>query len=555
MESEQIVRRVIDQRNALDSDRQHLHSLWDELGQICFPRNGTISHYMNPTNQGKADRKRVAENFDGTAMRACNTLATGQAARITPMGARWFVLRPPTSLSDNEKVQQWFARCTEILTIKLGASNFYNRAFECYQYRGAYGISAMEVTAGAKGRGLHFRTLPIGGYSIAENSLDEVDTIYRTYYRSPAQLVEQFGEGLPEKLINLYNDVSTRHKQSEEIIHGLYPRTQRDPRKMDVMNKAMASCHVHVESESLLLESGFDSNPIAVSRWQTNSMNPYGWAPADYALPEAIQANFMEQMLDVLAETSAFPRVLYPAGMKDEIDFGAMGLTSFDPQAGENSMPKEWLTGGRYDVGERRSADKKRAIEQAFFSDLFNSVSRLNEQASATQVNAVVSESREMFHPIYSNMVREFHTPVLRRCFAMLLEQGEMPPPPKEVLEQDTLGVYISDPEVEYVSSMAMALEQTHLSSFNEVMSILMPLAQVDATFLRFLNPNNIGAYLVRSKGLPSSFIRTEEELAEIEAAEAEAAEMQQQQQMLAEAAKGVKNLGGISEVEKLLPE
>jgi hypothetical protein len=238
--------------------------------------------------------------------------------------------------------------------------------------------------------------------------------------------------------------------------------------------------------------------------------------------------------------------------MKDEIDFTAMGLTSFDPQAGENQMPKEWLTGGRYDVGERRSADKKRAIEQAFFSDLFNSISRLNEQASATQVNAVVSESREMFHPIYSNMVREFHTPVLRRCFAMLLEQGEMPPPPREVLEQDTLGVYISDPEVEYVSSMAMALEQTHLSSFNEVMSILMPLAQVDASFLRFLNPNNIGAYLMRSKGLPSSFIRTEEELAAIEQAEAEAAEMQQQQQMLAEAAKGVKNLGGIGEVEKL---
>lgn len=551
MESEQIVRRVIDQRDALDRDRIDLETLWDELGAICFPRNGTISHYRNPLNRGRADRKRVAENFDGTAMRACNTLATGQAARITPMGARWFVLRPPPRLSDNQTVQAWFARCTEILTQKLGTSNFYNRAFECYQYRGAYGISAMEVTAGAKNRGLHFRTLPIGGYSIAENSLDEVDTVFRTYYRSPAQLMEQFEGALPEKVVKAYYDPATRHKPSEQIIHGIYPRMQRDPRKMDVMNKAYSSCHVHFESETLLLESGYDSNPIAVSRWQTNSMNPYGWAPADYALPEAIQANFLEQMQDVLVETIAFPRILYPAGMKDEIDFGAMGLTSFDPNAGENAMPKEWLTGGRYEAGERRSADKKRAIEQAFFSDLFNSVSRLNEQASATQVNAVISESREMFHPIYSNMVREFHTPVLRRCFALLMEQGEMPPPPDDLLEQDSFGMFIADPEVEYVSSMAMALEQSHLTNFNDVLAVLTPLAQIDSSFLSFLNPNAIGSYLMRSKGLPTSFIYSQEEMAAKEQAAAEAAQSQAQQEQLMAMTQGVKNMGGVDEAAK----
>lgn len=543
------VRRILDQRAALDADRSHLESLWDELGGICFPRNGTITGNRQPQTGGLSDRKRVAENFDGTAMRACNTLATGQAARITPMGARWFVLRPPSRLQGDQAAENWFAKCTEILTAKLAVSNFYNRAFECYQYRGAYGVSAMETTSGANGRGLHFRVMPIGTYSVAENSLDEVDTVFRSYFRTPAQLMEQFGrEALPPLVVKLYDDAATRYKKSEQIVHALYPRNERDPRKADPRNKAIASCHVHVGAEKMLLESGFDSQPVAVSRWQTNAMNPYGWAPADYALPEAVQANFQEQMLDVLAETAAFPRVLFPAGMKDEIDFSAMGLTSFDPAAGETAIPREWLTGGRYDIGKDRANDKKRAIEAAFFSDLFNSVSRLSEQATATQVSAIVSESREMFHPIYSNMVREFHTPVLRRCFALLMEQGEMPPPPGSVIESDNLGAFIADPEVEYVSAMALALEQTHLSGFNDILNVLMPLAQVDPAWLAFLNPDAIGPHLVRAKGLPSAFLRTEEQMAEMQAQAAQAAQAQQMMQ----GTEAVRNMGGVDEVAKV---
>jgi hypothetical protein len=56
-----------------------------------------------------------------------------------------------------------------------------------------------------------------------------------------------------------------------------------------------------------------------------------------------------------VVETAAFPRLLVPAGMKDEIDFAAMGITMFEANAGEAQMPKEWLTQGRYDIGKDRA--------------------------------------------------------------------------------------------------------------------------------------------------------------------------------------------------------
>lgn len=543
------VERVLAECAALEAVRLRQEPLWDELAAICFPRRGRVSSVRNPQTGGQADRARIAENFDGTAMRSCNTLATGQAARITPMGARWFVLRPAAHLAGNNAAENWYARCTEILTAKLGVSNFYNRAFECYQDRGGFGLSAMETTSGKNGRGLHFRVLPVGTFAVAENSLDEVDVIYRRFFRTPAQLAEQFGEDtLPKETRVKLAEPTQRNANSEEVIHATYPRSDRDPRKQtDQLHKPVASVHVHPQSATLLLESGFDSVPVAVSRWQTNALSPYGWAPADYALPEALQANFQEQMLDVHAEISAFPRILYPAGFKDEIAFEAMGLTSFDPNGGENSVPREWLTAGRYDIGKDRAQDKKKAIEDAFFVELFRAISQLPATATATQVSAIVSESRELFHPIYSNMVREFHTPVLRRCFALLMAQGEFPPPPAAVLEQDSLGAFIADPEVEYVSAMALALEQTHLSGLADILAVLTPLAQIDPAWLEALDPAAIAPHLCRAKGLPASFIRSDADMAAIRAAQQQAAAAAQAMQ----ATEGVRNLGGVDQTAK----
>jgi len=543
-----LAQRLIDQAAALEAIRLPHESIWEDLGQICFPRHGALSNSrFQVETTGATERGRIAQNFDGTAMRACDTLAQGQSSRITPMGARWFVLRPPAALKENQGALNWYARCSEILQAYLGTSNFYNRAFQCYQFRGGHGIAAMECTAGAKGKGLHFRVLPTGTYSIAENSLDEVDVVFRRFRITPAQCVEMFPDSTPADVRKKFDDAASRYKQTEEIIHALYPRTERDPSKSDDRNKPVASCYVHAGSGSMLSESGFDSMPVAVSRWATDARSPYGWGPGDYALPEAAQANFQEQMLDVLAETAAFPRVLYPAGMKDEIDFAAMGLTSFDPNNGENAYPREWLTGGRYDIGKDRAQDKRKAIEASFFVDLFTAVSRLSSDATATQVSAIVSESRELFHPIFSSMVREWTTPTLRRAWQLLMLQGVMPPPPAAVIQSDDLSKFIAEPDVEYVSAMALALEQGHLSKLNNIIASISPLAAADPAWLRPLNPDTIVPHLIRAEGLPVHFLRTDEQLAEM----AQQEQAAQQVAAAQAASQSVRNLGGVEETKK----
>jgi hypothetical protein len=224
-----------------------------------------------------------------------------------------------------------------------------------------------------------------------------------------------------------------------------------------------------------------------------------------------------------------------------------MGLTPFDPAAGEHAVPREWLTGGRYDIGKDRAQDKRRAIEAAFFVELFNAVSRMPADTTATHISALVSESRELFHPIFSNMVREWQVPILRRGWQILMEQGRMPEPPREVIESDDLGPFIEDPDVEFVSAMAMALEQSHIAGLNEIVAVVSPLASLDPAWLRALNPDTIVPHLVRSKGLPTIYLRSEEQLQELAQQEAAAREMQAAEI----ASQTVRNVGGVDEAAK----
>lgn len=538
------VDKLLAEAAAMETLRMPWQSKWQRLADVINPSQGSLTY----PNDNSPDTSKVAENFDGTAMRANRTLAQGQASRITPMGARWFVLRPPEDLADNPIALDWYLRCSERLNRKLYDSNFYNRAFQHYLDRGAFGIAATEIRRGKGGKGLTFRSFPVGSFAIAHNENDEVDTLTRTFRWTPSQIVGAFGKDkVPASILKMFDDPAEKQKLVE-LRHSVCPRNDRDPRKDDQANKPFGSYIIYPAEKVILDEGGYDSFPVAVSRWEMTGDSPYSWSPGMLALPEANQANHLEQMLDVQAETAAFPRVLYTGALKGDVDFAASGLTCWDPTQGEGGMPREWLTGGRYDVGKDRSADKRKAIEDAFFVPLFNSISQLRGDTTATEVRALVTESRELFHPIFANLTREFLGPILRRSFALLLQQGEMPPPPPAVVKIFPTGNFIDEPNVEYTSAMALALEQSQLANLMDCFNVLGPIASIDPTAFDFVNVKVVGPAIFRAKGLPANWTRTEEEIAAIEQGRAQ----QQQLAMIPAGAKAVKDMGGIEKLQGL---
>lgn len=525
---------------ALDSVRRPWESFWDDLAKVCHPRRRiTANQYAQ---QSTPENETTAET-DSTAMRSLRILAQGQSARITPMGARWFGLKPETMAS--QSATAYFQRAAETIAQQMRKSNFYQACHEHYLDRGAFGTAATEVRAGKNDRGLHFEAYPVGTYSIAEDENGEVDTICRTMWLTPVQIMRLYSGNVPESVAKKSADPKDRLIPLE-VKRLIMPRLDRNPTKADKRNKAFASYHILVSEKHLLSEDGFDEFPVAVSRWEKWGNTPWGWPPAYMALSESRQATFLEQMLDTLAEVAAYPRVLYPSNIKGDVDYKALGLTCYDPANGHT--PKEWLTGGRYDIGKDRLEDKREAIEEAFFVPLFNAIGQLGSDATAEQVRALVSESRELFHPILANLTREFLSPIIRRSFAILMRQGLIGMPPEDLIQQGDLGAFMEDPGVEFTSPMALALEQSQLANFADAVAVMTPLAQTDPSVFDFIDTARVGPAFFRYKGLPEEFIRTEKEIAAIQQARMQAAQAEQAQQ----AAGTVQKLGGAQGIQDL---
>lgn len=528
---------------SLEADRACFDSLWQDLAVVCMPRK-------QPQKKDNTipDITDTEEQLDTTAMQSNQTLAAGQMAHITPMGgAEWFRLEPPRELQDVPAAVRWYSDLTVTIQRALANSNFYNEAHEHYLDRGAFGIAAMECVAGPAGQGVHFRNFHIGTYSVAENHFGKICKIVRRYKLTALQAVGLFGkEMLDESIIKAY-DKGTSDKF--EFVHYIRPNNNHNPENL--FSKQYESFDVCWHGEKAVIKKGgYHEFPCAVSRWQKwGEESPYGWSPALYALPPSRQANHLETLGDLLAENAAFPRMILPATMKGEIDLRPGGASYFDASMGAAEMPREWLTSGRYDILEARLDRKKQAIEQAFFVQLFELITQKQKNMTAYEVGQLVSEKGALFHPIFVRAVVEFLTPIILRVYAILARQpGALPPPPPEVITQGPAGPELPDPEVQYISPLALAITQTQLSGLPNVIQQIAMIGQVDPTVYDSVAVDQIYPTLARAQGLPEKLIRTPEEVAAIQQGRAQAQQMAQAEQMAGAAQK----LGGAEGIEQL---
>jgi hypothetical protein len=335
--------------------------------------------------------------------------------------------------------------------------------------------------------------------------------------------VEALSDGMRKELDSI------KSNRKFTVVHMIYPRGpgEIDLGKKDAVNKPYASVYIEKTGKHVLLASGFDEQPFFVTRYlKWKNSEAYGYSPSWTALPEAKQLNFLEKQLDSLAELTAFPRMLIPAGFDGDIDLRAGGVTYFDPN-NPNATPKEWATQGRYDIGVARAEWKRNAINEAFHVDLFKMFSMLEKQMTAREVVERSSEKLIQFSPTFARMTTELFNPLLRRVFAILARQGKFPPPPQQL----AMVGFIPEPEIAYNSRIALAIKQLENSAAMRTFEQQVGLMQMRPDMLDNYDLDEITRDMARNEGLPARWLMEEEMVAQQRAARAQA----QQQAMEAE--------------------
>jgi hypothetical protein len=530
---------IIRRNSALKAKRSNWDTIWQDIANYVMPRKSEILDRKTPGTEGFTD-----DLYNMTAIRANGVLASGQMDYL--MSGRWFAYGPRPELEDDE-AKTWFQRCTEIVMEELALSNFYLEAHEMCLNRGAFGTANLFTEEGEETT-LTFCTDDVGTFSIDENARKMVDTWFREFQLSARQAVQKYGlDAVGKQVREAYEkDDGKNRDKLFTFIHAIYPRVEdeRDPTKMDPENKPIASIYVCVEDKHVCRNSGYDEMPNAVSRFLRWGRQPYGYSPSIEALPTVRQVNFIEQQMDALAEQKAFPRVLAPEGMVDDIDLRASGVTTFDPNQ-PNAKPEEWMTKGEYDIGLERVASKDKAIREAYHNDLFEMLKQIEREMTAFEVAQRLAEKVAAFSPTFYRMKTEIFDPTLKRVFAICYRNGKFPEPPASVFVPTTDGqsMALAMPVVSLTSKLAMAIKAEENNAFIQMVNILGPISQLRPDILDNYDLDKVTRGVGKNLAVPTDWQNSEERVGEIRDSRAKAQQAAQQMEMVQGAAKAAADM------------
>jgi hypothetical protein len=534
-DSVQLADWVIARHQDLASERAPWDSQWQELAEYCLPRKADIA-----AKRSSPDSSRHDVLFDSTAMQAASTLANGQLAYITPADSRWFVYEPPRGVT-SDRAKQWYAKCSEVTQLLLATSNLYTEIHELYYDDSVFGSYCMFVESGVS-HPLIFHKFDIGTYSLAEDDEGLINTVFRELELTTLQAADKFGEeNLAPAMQKRLAEIRRTGKGStvkHRFVHALYKREEKDrePGKEDGPNKPWASVYVDQTNKHVCRNSGYDEKPFFAGRHVKSQQGVYGVSPAWMALPEARQLNFLAKQLDALAEIKAFPRLLMPATHEGEVDLRSGGVTYFDPTQ-PNAVPQEWATAGDYSIGLDREARKTDAINTAMHVDMFRMFASMEKaNMTATEVAERASEKLVQFSPSFTRKTTELLSPMLRGVFGILIRAGQFTPPPPDAIVTDAMGQpIIPEPEVSYVSRVALAIRAMHNLSLARTMERNAAIAQMRPEILDNFKWDVISRETSRNDGLPSDWLADMSDVEDMRRARAEAeAKAQEQQEAMA---------------------
>lgn len=546
-QSPDLGKKILERYEALRQLRAPWESLWQEISKYVVPRRAPG---LAGTNGGTPSTGQADLLFDTTAVQANMTLANGQLAWMSPLESPWFSF---DTADGADEAKRFLARATKVSREELAISSFYTAVHEFYLDRGAFGTACLYMEPGKK-RLLNAKVWPVGSFVMDEDDEGNVDTVMRCFKLTARQAVQKFGESaVSGKILERIKKGGAAAHDRIEFIHAIYPRddAERDKAKLDASNMPIASVYLEKDGGHVCRVSGYEEMPVCVSRyleWGSATGWHYGWAPGFAALPECRQLNFLQEMLDALAEKMAFPPVLAPEELEGEIDPNAMGVTYFSKDLIQaNSLPKEWMTAGRYDIGLDRVKERQRAIKEAFHVDLFQMFAQLTKQMTAREVAERSQEKLIQFSPTFSRLTTELFNPLLERIFGILTRAGKFGDIPPSLLQPiDETRAFLPMPKVRYSSRIALTLAALPQLGYQRMVERMAGVSKFAPQVLDLVDWDKAERDAAIADGVDVSILREEAAVEEIRQARAEAQAQQQQLEQAAAAADAAAKVGRV---------
>ena len=292
---------ILDRYSKLKVLRGTWESHWQEIGDYVLPRRADV------TKKQAKGSKRTELVYDSTAIHAAELLASSLHGMLTNAASPWFSLQFKDPLLDaDDAVNEWLEECTHQMYIAFNRSNFQQEIHELYLDLITFGTGCMFVER-SDIEPLRFSTRHISEIFIQENEKGVVDTVIRKFKMSARAAFNMFGAATQE-IEKLNRDAPY---DELEFLHCVMPRDERDPRKIDDVNKPFSSIYVTIDGK-MLGEGGFNEFPYVVPRFTKSSVEMYGRSPSMTCLPDIKMLNKMSETMIRAAQKTIDPPLLVP---------------------------------------------------------------------------------------------------------------------------------------------------------------------------------------------------------------------------------------------------
>lgn len=432
----------------IKDERSTFFGHWEELSEYIMPRRGRF--LTSKSNDGSKKNNKI---IDSTGSIAVRTLSAGMMSGITSPARPWFRLATPdAAMMEQSDVKQWLFGVEKKMRDIFSRSNLYNSLQTIYEELAVFGTGAMLISEDFDDV-IRCYPFTVGEYGIAQSNRLQVDTFYREFNMTVAQLVEQFG------MDNCSDAVQTLFKSGQldkwiEVLHVIEPNAVREYNKKDNLNMPFHSCYVEKASknERKLLESGYEEFPVLAPRWHVTGVDIYGRSPGMDVLGDIKMLQAEQKRKAQGIDKMVNPPLQAPSSLRGQpASVLPGGVTYVDTMQGtQGGFRPTYEVNPRLAELQQDIQETQYRIQQGFYSDLFQMMTMSDRrQITAREIDERHEEKLLMLGPVLERLHTELLNPLIDRTFNIMARNDLLPPAPEELA-----GVTL---KVEYISVMAQA--------------------------------------------------------------------------------------------------
>jgi hypothetical protein len=502
---------------------------WEEVAELVLVTSRNTFYYGSYNFPGG---KKTDRQVDASAVIALDRFGAILDSLLTPRNQVWHQLESSNPyIMKNREARLWFEQATRILFKHRYSpiANFSAQNQNQYQSLGAFGTGNMFIDSyqGVDGaKGLRYKHLPLGEMFLRENHQGLIDG-YCRWFRLTAQQAMKQGAKMGWEMPDSIKAAAEQNTQMPfEFLHRVCPRDDYDPGRWDFKGKLYASYYICLTTDTFLSEGGYNTFPVASSRYVQTPGEVYGRSPAMLVLP-AIKTLNAEKRDFLTQGHRAVAPVLLTA---DD------GLTDFSmrPDAlnkGGMSSDGHPLVGvlptGDINVSKEMMDEERALIDSAFLVDLFKILLGDPKIYTATQITEMMAQRGVLIAPTVGRQQSEYLGPLIDRELDVLAEQKLLPPMPGILREAK------GDYHVVYTSPLARDMRAQEVAGAMRTVDMAIQVANASgdpSVFDRF-NFDKIIADSADIQGMPASWLASDDEVAQKQKARAQMQERQAQAQ------------------------